>query len=364
MKALMAADLHITSRKVLGRSRLGPTTQVLADVIEMAVARKVDRVFLLGDVIDQKVGMPLDVYLAIWQILVKKPSTLEVVWIRGNHESPDRADPDRSLVNLFGGLVRIVSGERAVIADDTCTIHMVPWFPADRYLQEVEGLHRWRKPSPTKREILMSHVGLAEGRTGPSNFYPPSRVSVADLRPGTFDAIFLGDYHTPQRLKGTCAFYLGSPVPHAFGDPPRAQVFEFDTSRPGERPFGFVPFRVEAIPLVNARLQPMFDEFEIPEERDPGGIPYEKGNYTRIRAAPRHLDGCRRAYPEADLRLLGEAPEAELRPEDSRLSMADNPHHGVLVERYVRQASHDGLPSDRLIAMGTRLFEEEMGSHD
>jgi DNA repair exonuclease SbcCD nuclease subunit len=349
-RVLVAADLHISDRVVMGRPRLPVYMDMLQQMWDIASREKVDAIVFAGDVIDNKNKPPMEVLLSIQDALWHAP--VEVHWLRGNHESPSKETPERSIISLFDrdsllckvhpivtwspGLTHIhKEGERPIL--------FLPWYPPEEYKKHAAFLTTlakgWKKEIG-KKPILITHVGLKEGSTSPSNFHPPSSVSVSDLSPEDWAVIICGDYHAHQFVAKN-VFYTGAPIPHNFGDFNIKGVWIVDSEK----------LEIKAVPLVGL---PTFVQWNMVEQPDKPHWTDE--DYVRIYARPGDVEVIQARYPDADVRVRIPEDQVVL-PTDSRMSLDASGSRDVLLTRYLEYKGVDEKESMSLKEIGLEILE-------
>lgn len=350
MKLLVTGDLHVSDRRVLGRPRLPVTLDMLQFVFDLAVSQRADALVLNGDVIDQKLGFPIDVYLGILAVF-ERNSDVKAYWIRGNHESPDAERPQRTLMRLFEGLVSTVIDRPVYLSDDASTVWLAPWWPAEKFKQSISEVAA--QVRSTKKNYLITHVGLKEGTTGPSNFHPPSEVRAKDLHPSKFARILLGDYHKHQWIVEDKVCYLGAPIEHTFGDDPSPGVWLLDTVENTLVPvplIGFPRFRQWQIDTPK-KLERLRDAIKT----RPGIFSQE--DYHRAYTTPALYDLVVGLLPFADVRTVVKDAEVAV-SESSRISVLPGVTPEMSIHRWLDYKQiHDEAERTRLVELGLEILK-------
>jgi DNA repair exonuclease SbcCD nuclease subunit len=348
-RVLVAADLHISDRVVMGRPRLPVYMDMLQQMWGIASREKVDAIVFAGDVIDNKNKPPMEVLLSIHDALWHAP--VDVYWLRGNHESPSKEDPDRSIITLFSRDALLSKVHSVVFSPWPALRHkegdrpimFLPWYPAEEYKRHAAHYTKlaqgWRKETG-KKPILITHVGLKEGSTSPSNFHPPSSVSVADLSPEDWAVIICGDYHAHQFVAKN-VFYTGAPIPHNFGDFNIKGVWIVDSEK----------LEIKAVPLTGF---PRFVQWDMTEQ--PDKPTWKEEDYVRIYSRPGDVELVQAKYPEADVRVRVPEDQVVL-PTDSRMSLDESASHDVLLTRYLEYKGVDEKDLKCLKEIGLEILE-------
>lgn len=210
---ILCADVHLSSRKIMGRSHLDAGMAVLQQIYELARNRGINHVGILGDLLDNKYQIPLEVLIRLHNFF-QDHRDVRWTWLKGNHETPDRADPHKSILTLYEDLCEIRIAPMKTSLSGGVLIWM-PWYPQDQYLDALRiataGLNR---PA-----ILLTHLGLKEGSVSNSNFHVHSKIGVEELfSVYPWKSVFLGDFHMRQQVGQRPCFYLGATHAHEFGE--------------------------------------------------------------------------------------------------------------------------------------------------
>lgn len=330
MKFMSSGDLHLHSRNVGGRPRLPVMMGWLDECLALCVRFQTEHLFLAGDVLDSKHGIERETLLAWFQWLVKaRLEGVEVHWLRGNHETPRNNAPKDTLMQLFSEVCDVICVPKTIRLGETL-VGCLPWFPADVFKTYARKLTAYAKAAgDTRRRILVSHVGLRDGRVSPSNIQLPQRVGVRDLLPAEWDLILLGDYHNTQSIGETGhVLYMGSPLPHTFGDFNHAGPWlVHDEGKDHE------------LKLVNlqsklATRYPVFQKYDLAEGSDLTVPGYDSRDYNRITCPAADLAEVKLMYPTADV-LVSAATNKPIDTSGSRLSSKDAQDPQKAMKRYL-----------------------------
>ncbi|MBT7099068.1 exonuclease subunit SbcD, partial [Candidatus Poribacteria bacterium] len=167
MRFLHSADWHL-GRQIRGKSRAAEFEAVLSEIVEIAVAERVDVLLVAGDIWDSASPSPDADRLLFGALRELIGHGIEAVLIAGNHDSPRKLDAIGRLSELLnvhaqafvrpkdaGGIVTIErGGERAEIA-------AIPWVPDGRALNAIEILaeeHEARGMYQDSVEAIYSHM--------------------------------------------------------------------------------------------------------------------------------------------------------------------------------------------------------------
>lgn len=333
---MLVADVHVSDRVVLGRPRLPVYMDVLRTVAARARRHGIHHVDVLGDLLDNQRRIPLDVLLSLLRFFHDNRD-ISWHWLRGNHESPDRANPEKSIMSLFGPVCHVILGPYRESLPGTELVYM-PWYPGPLYLEKLEEVVR----GLDKPAYLLTHIGLKEGHVSASNFHPRSKVGVEDLyKIYPWKSVFLGDYHDHQRVGDRPCWYLGAPLAHEFGEKASGT---------------FVLHERHGLIGPDALDAPAFVTWDL-EACGPEGLRgYRKTDYNRIRCAASEKAAVQEAFPDAQVVGTDEVEEEGPAPR-----LVEGDQLPLLMEKYVE---YKGLEhrAGELLALGMSLVEKQKGA--
>ncbi len=347
-RALLGSDLHARDGTILGKPRQPVCRRLFDALIEEAETHQCSHIILLGDVWHAKHPSP-EVVLMVYEFLERaREKKLRVVILLGNHDVFRPGEENHSLLRIFNsGLAQIISTPRITpLREAQASLFFLPWYEADTYkerLAEVKQIARKERDSG-QRVILLTHVGLSEGKPSLSNFQPPQRVSVTDIEPDLWDLVLMGDYHMHQRVADN-AMYLGAPIPHTFGDEGNVGFWVLQCDPNGGH---ISPIR------IGDRF-PKFDRFVI-DSAAGITVPYKKDNYTKIECAPELYERVRRMYPEAE--VLPIRTSVQIADSDERISEDLIDDYPALIEKYLDLKKVDKKSKSRLKSIGLALLKK------
>lgn len=349
MNILVTADVHVSDRVVQNRPRLPVYAKLLDRIRATALQRDCEHVVIIGDFIDQKNKMPRDVYLLVYDFLTKcKQEGLTVHWVRGNHETPSRTNPEMDcLMRLFDRVCQVYTRPGHIKVGDR-QILFLPWYPREQYLRYIEmAIKQFDDGS-----ILFTHIGLREGQTSPSNYYPRGDVTVNDLHPEKWSIVLCGDYHAHQKLAPNVA-YCGAPIAHNYGDWNIKGLWLLNVNTdPGD-------FRVKTSAVSLADF-PQFYQYEIATLPINAEIVVNNKDYTRCYVASHLIESFRSSYvdnPNLDIRPLHEAVIEAEAPTNSRISLEDAGSDHRLCERWLNHKKVTTENYERLLEIGTSFLK-------
>ena len=386
MRFLHTADWHL-GRTMRGKSRASEFEAVLAELVEIAKAERVDAMLVCGDIWDTASPAPESDRLLNEVLREFIGLGVAVVLIAGNHDSARKLDALGRLSELLGvqtqafvrrpdegGILTVTAG------DETARIAAIPWVQEGRVIDAVEvlGLAHEQLESYAQRtaelyramcepfsgreaagtiNILAGHLfvdgavlAAVDGSERLLHIGQAYGVSPAAL-PSTPQYIALGHIHQPQEVLSTAApaAYSGSLLQLDFGEREQQKVVRIIEAHPG------LPVEQHAVPITKGRrlveVRGTLDEI-IAQAGDVADA------YVRVvldvdRPQPGLAQRVREAIPTAvDVRLdYPQTAEATPQPGLAQLSPRD------LFARYY-QSQHGTAPAAELVALFSELLDE------
>ncbi|MBC2604933.1 exonuclease SbcCD subunit D [Pelagicoccus albus] len=235
MKFLHTADWHLG--RIFHQLHLTDDQAVALDqIVDIAVAEKVDAVIVAGDLYDRAVPPPEAVALLdrTWARLISETGA-PIIAIPGNHDSATRVGYGASLL-AKSGLHIVANFEEAIqpIQVGGIDVFALPfaepaevraWAGASEVRDHATAmqvcLDRMRENfSPDRRRMLVAHAFVAGAKTESESERPLS-VGGAGTVPyelfKDFDYVALGHLHAPQTIAPNC-LYSGSPLKYSFSE--------------------------------------------------------------------------------------------------------------------------------------------------
>ncbi|MEU3457906.1 exonuclease SbcCD subunit D [Micromonospora sp. NPDC006766] len=250
MKILHTSDWHV-GKVLKGQSRADEHKQVLAQVIEIAVAERPDLVIVAGDLYDTAAPTSEATRLVTRALTALRRTGADVVAIGGNHDNGPALDALRPWAEAAGitlrGSVRDNPSEHVI---DGVTADGERWqlaalpFLSQRYA--VRAVEMYELTAAEANQTYADHLGrvlarLAEGFTEPDRVHlVTAHLTVvgastgggerdahtvlgyavpATVFPGNAHYVALGHLHRSQRVIGPCPIrYSGSPLAVDFGE--------------------------------------------------------------------------------------------------------------------------------------------------
>jgi exonuclease SbcD len=277
VRILHTGDWHV-GKLLRGRGRADEHRAVLAEIATIARERAVDLVLVAGDLFDAAAPSPEAETIVYGALIGLASTSAPIVIVAGNHDSPQRLEAIRPLLELAsvhvapyparpaeGGVrrVRTRNGEACIAflpflsqrgivrADDLMRVEAADQSAtyADRARRIVESLCSAIPPDTVG--LLLGHVMVNGGTLGggersahtifdysvPATAFPPALHYAA-----------LGHLHRAQQLAGPCPiWYCGSPLQLDFGEVELTRSVNVVECEPGR------PARVETVPLTAGR---------------------------------------------------------------------------------------------------------------
>ncbi|SCG51587.1 exonuclease SbcCD subunit D [Micromonospora halophytica] len=250
MKILHTSDWHV-GKVLKGQSRVDEHKQVLANVIEIAVAERPDLVIVAGDLYDTAAPTPEATRLVTRALTALRRTGADVVAIGGNHDNGQALDALRPWAEAAGITLRgSVLASPAEHVVDGVTRDGERWqlaalpFLSQRYA--VRAVEMYELTAAEATQTYADHLGrvltrLTEGFTEPDRVHlVTAHLTVvgastgggerdahtvlgyavpATVFPGTAHYVALGHLHRSQRVNGPCPVrYSGSPIAVDFGE--------------------------------------------------------------------------------------------------------------------------------------------------
>ncbi|HJS75391.1 MAG TPA: exonuclease SbcCD subunit D [Vicinamibacteria bacterium] len=278
MRFLHTGDWHV-GKTLRGKSRAEEHREVLAEIAELARARKVDIVLVAGDLFDGAAPGPEAEEIVYRALLDLSRASEWVVVISGNHDNPRRLEAVEPLMRLTN--IRVLAkparpAEGGVLALQTkvggASIALLPFLSqrnivkADDLMASEAAQHQGAyaeratrviaelcalPPPPKTVNILLAHAMVHGGVLGGGERQAHTifEYSVpATAFPGSLHYAALGHLHRSQRLPAACpAWYSGSPLQLDFGETEDVKSVNLIEAEPD------TPAEVEVVPLRAGR---------------------------------------------------------------------------------------------------------------
>lgn len=206
MRYLFTSDLHFTDRP-----RDAYRWEIFDFLRTQVKSRKIDAVFILGDLTDQKDHHSSKLVNRI----VAELQSLDTRWwiLKGNH---DYVDPKLPFFSFLKDQFVVDVKTLTLGQDEFLLLPHVRNYRKSKWYQAIEPGYDFILIHQTMNHSVASQGFYLEGI--PAKVFKPDRVGVAK--------VISGDVHVPQFISGV--YYCGSPYPIHFGDDFQPRVLYWD----------------------------------------------------------------------------------------------------------------------------------------
>lgn len=235
MRFLHTSDLHI-GKTVCGFSMLDEQKAALDQILTIVKEKRVDAVFLSGDLYDR--ALPPSQAVTLLDDFLTRLVDLGILVcaIAGNHDSGERIGfASRILEHRGLHMEGTLTGQVRYVDRSGVRIHMLPFVkPAQvrdiyhvdavTYEECMQELLRHVEYLEGGKNILLAHQFVVSCGVEPEVSDSETRVSVggADQVEASnfkrFDYVALGHIHGPQKIGDGSVYYSGSPIKYSFSE--------------------------------------------------------------------------------------------------------------------------------------------------
>lgn len=227
MRVLLLSDIHLHNHQQFatilpnGRnSRLQHLLNVVDEARRYAEQKKVDAVFVLGDVFHTRKTIDVDVYQSAWEALCRLCTSVRHAFILvGNHDQYDKAGLIHAL-RPFRAFATVIDLPVLMRVDDLT-------FAAHPFTTTTTPWKQFVKCLPKGLDFFFFHQGLSEATIGAFDIAVRAEVELKDLPADKARYIWGGHYHKHQTFLGGRGGYVGSPAQHNFGEREEEKGFVF-----------------------------------------------------------------------------------------------------------------------------------------
>lgn len=209
MRALLVTDTHFTNR---------PNDQYRFDLFrqveEIGLEQKVQRIIMLGDLLDAKDNHPGVLVNRVVDGLVRWTHNFEVQVLQGNHDGLDASTPYLRFINHIPGVEFI--GSIKTETWDVDSINVV-------YLPHTRNEDEWNQLDFSD-SIVFAHVTVDQAMTE-TGFVMEAMTDVQIFEKAR--RVYSGDIHRPQNINNFT--YVGCAFNVRFGDGFDGRVMVIDT---------------------------------------------------------------------------------------------------------------------------------------
>jgi exonuclease SbcD len=263
VRVLHTADWHV-GKPLAGRSRLEEHEAVLAEIVDIARARRAEVVLVAGDLFDTTSPSP-EAERIVYRTLLDLSQVGHVVVIPGNHDNERRMAAIAPLFHLSNATLQPFVTNRPLEietrAGERARIALLPWL-SQRHVVKADQLMAREAPelmgqfnermrriiaaltggfAPDAVNIVLAHVTLANAQHGGGERLAQTIFDYwidATAFPPSAHYVALGHIHKAQRMPGPCPIvYSGSPLQLDFSDhddAKRVVLFEATSTTPAE----------------------------------------------------------------------------------------------------------------------------------
>jgi len=246
MKTLILADLHIHRYPQFGYERLRMLNEFFKWFLEQVNFHKVDQVIVAGDYWHSRSSIGVEPLLLGFEFIHNLTKIVPVTILAGQHDQLDQVGEVSSL-QVFAHKTQVVLQPKTLVSkvDKNVYFHFVPYNPFVQTVDQTIERMASKAQSGKGLHFLIGHLSVIGGKMGPSDYLSQEGVPLKALRAEDFDYVFLGDYHTPQKLSKNVV-YVGSPIQQNFGEcEQRKRVILLHTTRDGRFSVKSIPVPVE-----------------------------------------------------------------------------------------------------------------------
>lgn len=239
-KIIVTADIHnklfgayAAEKSTINNSRFKAIRDVLDQILAHALKIDARAIVIVGDIYDTKNIIESYVYNTFWDFCVRVgEERIELFLIAGNHDISSLGDENITLLHAFKSLRHVhVVDEPTVFANDMfggyCNCVMVP-FRRDvnicrKYIESARMTIENNKDEVFRKNndpinLLFYHGAITGAKLTNREFSDEKNsISLKDLSPDFYDLVFLGHFHTHQKLAENVR-YVGSPLQHDMSD--------------------------------------------------------------------------------------------------------------------------------------------------
>lgn len=307
-------------------SRLRDSIECFDWIVDEAVKRKCEKLFVLGDIFDSRTTLDLAVIDQVCRVFGRASKRIGVVGTVGNHDSYLRSARINS-VQMFKGVAEVVETPSVLYG----LFAIVPWIEDDdEFAAAVKLL------ADTEAKYLFGHCMIDGAVPGVAKARSPEL-----LMPKRWKQIVLGDVHEPIVVSKTIR-YCGSPMQWHFGDAGRKRGFLVLDTTTG------------AIEFVENKLSPRFHLLDaVP---DPKTV--RADDFVRIRVEDVGLatEVAQAVAPSKPQRMESEAVEIE--ETTVRLGISVHDGRAEVLARYVEHL--DLSDAEGLVDVGLEILDEAL----
>lgn len=230
--AVMLTDTHLFEKRTKKDSiidcNFDEVKKAFEKSIELAKEHNLKRIFHLGDFFDSRKHQSQNLLEMAYNILESfRKAQIDLVLITGNHDKTDYSN-DFSFISAFKDHPNLVLVENYNFYDDEenkIRYHCIAYFENDIYKTFLDAsktqLHN------SYRNILLTHIGIS-GVLKNDGEKEESSLTMRMFE--EFDKVYLGHFHQASSHIKNKINYIGSAIPHNFGEDNNKGVILLDSN--------------------------------------------------------------------------------------------------------------------------------------
>lgn len=230
--SVMLSDTHLFEKRTKQDSIIDcnydEVKKAFIKAINLAKEHKLNKVFHLGDFFDSRKHQSQNLIEMAYSILeLFRDSNIELVLVTGNHDKVSYSH-DFSFMSAFRDHPNLTLIENSGYLDDDdnkIRYHYIAYFDNDIYInilkQSKEQLH------DSYKNILLTHIGI-NGVLKNDGERDESSITMRMFE--EFDKIFIGHYHQASTHLKNKINYIGSAIPHNFGEDSNKGIILLDSN--------------------------------------------------------------------------------------------------------------------------------------
>ena len=236
MKLLHVADLHI-GKIVNEFSMLEDQKYILEQILQTAIAQKVEAILIAGDLYDRSIP-PADAVAVFDHFLTQAlEQQIRIIMIAGNHDSQERVSFLENVLQAQGLFISGVPKEELktvhlpdaeIVLLPFCKSSQVQCSTSEEAVRKLLSGY-WEKEKEQaadqkKSRILVTHYFVTDSGREPELSDSESTIHVGSLDNVDasvfegFDYVALGHIHKKQQIGQRPIYYAGAPLKYSFGE--------------------------------------------------------------------------------------------------------------------------------------------------
>lgn len=222
MKILAISDIHYhpwTEFSTLDNginSRLKSIDNVLREAISYANLMNINQLFILGDVFHKRGTIDVIAASLLKESLesfIDRNTNNKIHILVGNHDQAVLSGTYHALKSFAKERTYIYDCPTYVRLNEDIQCLMIPYIHDYEHIQTLLN-------KENNADYIFGHFGVKGAALINTDFRDSSGVDLSKITSTKLRGIFLGHYHTPQKLilNNFPTYYVGSPIHHTFND--------------------------------------------------------------------------------------------------------------------------------------------------